>query len=429
MRRNKYGGIVLGSGAIILLVGILMLVGVVPAFGLSTVAGTCGTWTTVNPLSTAQGSPSTFNTGQAQQLASRFTLGSGCTVNTTFGIGVSAQCISGCGSAGTGFALNGCSNCAAQNSAPATIDASGNINYVWGTSSGTNQPIGTGSYPAGALISVVFSLSAFQASSQTSSTNTLTVYGQFVAGITGSAFDFQIAASPTGVTAGGSGTASSTITITPLNGYPGPTALAVACSSTSLNPCSLSLTSVGSSGSTTLTVGGNTAGSYTATVTGTYSSTSGNIVHSTTVAITISSSSGSTTPDFTMTTPSSFVAFPVGNTVQIPITIQSLNGFAGTVVLSASAATNSIGGSCLSSIGSTVLGAGGSATLTLSLSASSAGTFTCTLTGSVGSLSHTLSVVSTLSTAFGTFPLAYILIAIGVLIMVVGVAPVYRRRR
>jgi hypothetical protein len=400
--------IIVSLGIVLLIIGILGVSGVIP--GLSTVAGSCGTWTTVNPLSNVIGSPSTFPVNQAEQLSARFVLSSGCSISTQFGIGIAAQCLAGsnpCGTSGTSPALTGCTNCignvqGASSAASASIDAAGNINFIWGTGPGGSVAIGTGSYPAGAVIQIVFFLATTQSGS--SFTNILYVYGQFSNTITGSAFDFSMSAFPTSLTTSGSATVTSVVTVSPLNGYPGPTAMTVACSSTTISPCTVGSSIAGSAGTSTVTLGGNTAGSYTVTVTGTYTSSSGNIVHTLTISLTISSTSGSTTPDFTMTAASSFIAFPVGNTVQIPITLQSLNGFAGTVALSASAAANSIGGSCSSSVGSAILGAGGTAIVNLSLSATSAGTFTCTLTGSSGSLSHTLSLVGLLGGSSSGLP-------------------------
>ena len=97
--------------------------------------------------------------------------------------------------------------------------------------------------------------------------------------------DFSLSASPTSVT--GSGT--STISVTPSNGFSGSVSLsasgAPAGASATLNP-----TSVSSSGSSTLTLtpGTAAAGTYTVTVTG----TSGTLTHTATVAWTIGGGGG-----------------------------------------------------------------------------------------------------------------------------------------
>jgi hypothetical protein len=147
--------------------------------------------------------------------------------------------------------------------------------------------------------------------------------------------DFTIAASvlsPASVVAGGS--AISTITIAPMNGFNGSVNLSCSSITPAVTPaptCALVPTSIASgSGTSTLTVSTfatTPPGAYTVTVTG-----SGSVNHSTTVSLTVTAAP---VADFTMAlsklSPASVTA---GGTATSTITIAPMNGFNGTVNLS-----------------------------------------------------------------------------------------------
>ncbi|TMI59881.1 hypothetical protein E6H14_02225 [Candidatus Bathyarchaeota archaeon] len=96
--------------------------------------------------------------------------------------------------------------------------------------------------------------------------------------------DFTITASPASFTISVGGTGTSTITITPINGFSGTVSLTATVNPSTGLTASLSPTSIMMSGSSTLTVMGSLNGTYIVTVTG----TSGTITHSTNVNVTVS---------------------------------------------------------------------------------------------------------------------------------------------
>jgi hypothetical protein len=107
--------------------------------------------------------------------------------------------------------------------------------------------------------------------------------------------DFTIIASPSSLLISTGQTGSSTITISPLGGFNGVVSLTTAVNATGLT-ASLTATSITMSGTSTLNVSGNT-GVYLVTITG----TSGTIVRSTTVTVTVSGVTVSA-PQFSQTT-------------------------------------------------------------------------------------------------------------------------------
>ena len=187
--------------------------------------------------------------------------------------------------------------------------------------------------------------------------------------------DFAIAASPTSVNENAGATSTSTITVTAVNGFTGTVTLAVATNSTNL-VCALSSTSiVGGSGTSTLSCQGSPAGNYLATVTG----TSGTLSHP--VAVTFH------VQDFTVSANPTDVNVSTGVAGPSTISVAPVNSFTGTVTLAVT--TNSTNLSCTLSSTSVAAGSG---TSTLSCSASIAGNYLATVTGTNGALSHSTSV-------------------------------------
>ena len=197
---------------------------------------------------------------------------------------------------------------------------------------------------------------------------------------------FTVTASQGSVIANSGVRGTSTITVTPLNGFTGVVALGVVTNSTSLS-CTLSPTSIaGGSGSSTLSCSSSAAGNYQANVTGTNSSVSPTPAP---VIVTYH------VQDFTVATSTASIPIDVGLTGASTITIAPLNGFAGTVNLSVSIlpSTGLTGSFSQNNV------AGGSGTSTLTLSAKTSGNYTVTVTAVVGTLSHT----STLTAQVGDF--------------------------
>src|SRR6266496_4339755 len=196
--------------------------------------------------------------------------------------------------------------------------------------------------------------------------------------------DFVIVASaPPASNVGVSST--STITLTPLNGFTGIVTLTDAVPS-GLGCGSITPGSLTGSGTATIACNSNVAGSYSVTITG----RSGSLVHS---AMATFSFIQPIQPDFIIaaSTPTSVSA---GQTTTSTITLTSVNGFTGTIALSDTVPTglncNAISPSSLS----------GSGTATLSCSSASQNVYTVTIKGTSGSLSHS----ATAMFAFGAPP-------------------------
>ncbi len=205
--------------------------------------------------------------------------------------------------------------------------------------------------------------------------------------------DFSISASPSSRTVtAGSGT-TYTVSITSLNGYNGTVNLGTNALpngvSAYFTPSSLS-----GSGNSTLSVGTSSAtaaGTYTITITGTDST--GSPAHSTTVTLVVN---GQTTGDF------SIEALPTSQRVSrkgsasYTITVTSQSSFSGSVALSVSEAIPQSRANF--SVNPLTVSSGSSATSTLTISTgpkSTGGPYTITITGTSGSLSHSVNVTLT----------------------------------
>ncbi len=201
--------------------------------------------------------------------------------------------------------------------------------------------------------------------------------------------DFTISATSVGpFVTGASGT--STITVTAQNGFSDVVALTP-------NPSSgltatLSPMSATGSGTSTLTVSATAAGTYTVTVTGT-----GGGLHHTTASVTVTVVVPPP-PDFSISASKTSMSIQAGDTAASTITLASLNGFAGTVSVSAAVSPSGPQASLIPT--SVMLGASGNSTLTIAVPATvSVGTYTVTVTGTYGSLSHTATVTVSVTAA------------------------------
>ncbi|QEE30737.1 DUF1349 domain-containing protein [Terriglobus albidus] len=203
--------------------------------------------------------------------------------------------------------------------------------------------------------------------------------------------DFSISASPSSRTVTQGSNATYTTSISAVNGFTGTTSLSVSGLPTGAS-ASFSPTSVAGSGSSTLTVSTATTtpvGTYTLTITG----ASGTLTHSATVTLAVQGPA-----DFSISATPSSQTVTQGNGTTYTTTIGALNGFADTVSLSVSGLPTGATGS----FSPTSVTGSGSSTLTVSTTtATPAGTYTLTITGVDGSLSHSATVTLVVNTATG----------------------------
>ena len=187
--------------------------------------------------------------------------------------------------------------------------------------------------------------------------------------------DFQVSASPSSMAVNVGQAGTSTITIGSINGFSGIVNLAESVSPSTGLTCALSPTSITGSGTSTLSCTPSASGSFTVTVTG----TSDSLSHSTTVTYSVA------VPDFSVNTSPASVTVLADTTGTSTVTVSPINGFTGTVDLEASVAP-STGLSCSLSPTSITLGASQTSTLSCS---GIAGSYTVTVTGTSGTLTHT----------------------------------------
>jgi len=195
--------------------------------------------------------------------------------------------------------------------------------------------------------------------------------------------DFSLSASPNSLTIvqGGAG-GNTTIALTPANGFNGSVGLAV----TSALPSGVSagFNPNPTTGNSTLTLAASstaTVGTVTVTVTG----TSGSLTHTTTVSLTVNASAPA--PDFSLSAAPSTLSVGRGKSVTSTISVNKLNGFSGTVSLSATGLAK--GATAMFNPAST----SGSSTLTLKASSTAnLGTVTVTIKGVSGSLNHSVTI-------------------------------------
>lgn len=186
--------------------------------------------------------------------------------------------------------------------------------------------------------------------------------------------DFSLSASPNSLTLAPGASGTSTITVTPKNGFNS----TVAFSASGL-PAGVTA-SFSTSGVMTLSASSTVAaGTSTVTITG----TSGSLSHTTTVALTISPA---TTPDFSISASPSSISVAPGASGTSTITVTPVHGFSGTVAFGASGQPAGVTASFVSGV------------MTLAASSTAAaGTSTITITGTSGSLRHTTTVSLTVS--------------------------------
>src|SRR5437016_2273066 len=212
---------------------------------------------------------------------------------------------------------------------------------------------------------------------------------------------FTISANPSSQNVPAGANATSTILLSSVNGFSGtinlstsPPPLCASCPNWGVTPTKVVLSSGGRANATLtfFTVLGSPPNTYTVTVTG----ASGGLSHSVNVAFTIVS----TKPDFSISANPLSQNVPAGANATSTILLASINGFSGTITLSTSAPP--LCASCPSwRIVPTQVGlpSGGQASATLvffTVQGSPATTYTVTVTGASGGLSHSVNVAFTI---------------------------------
>jgi subtilase family serine protease len=196
------------------------------------------------------------------------------------------------------------------------------------------------------------------------------------------------------ITQGGSGT--STITVTDLNGFTGSVTLAASGLPSGVTAAFGTNPTTGTSVLTLTASSTATTGSATVTITG----TSGSLTATTTLALTVNSTA---TPNFTIAASPTSVTVTQGASGTSTITITSTGGFNSATTLSASGLPSGV--TAAFSTNPVTPPANGSATSTLTLTASSSatvGTATVTITGTSGSTTESATIALTVNASSGT---------------------------
>jgi hypothetical protein len=211
----------------------------------------------------------------------------------------------------------------------------------------------------------------------------------------GGSADFTLSASPNTVTISAGNSASYTATVSPSNGYTGSVALAASGlpsgATATFSPASIG----GGSGSSTMsitTASSTPAGSYTVTITGTDSGAG--LSHATSVTLTINAQS------FTLGASPASETVTAGSSTTFTATVSPVNGFTGTVTLSANGLPS---GATASFSPASITGGSGSSTLTINTtSATTTGTATITISGTDGTRTNSATVSLTVNPAGGS---------------------------
>jgi len=206
-----------------------------------------------------------------------------------------------------------------------------------------------------------------------------------VNGWPGGTAGYSLSTSPTSLSVTQGGSASTTVTVTDTNGFSGSVSLAASGLPSGVT-AAFSPTSTATTSTLTLTASSSaTTGSATITITG----TSGSITETTTVSVTVSAAAQAS---FSLSASPTSLSENQGAAASTTISVTDINGFSGSVALSASGLPSGV--TAAFSPASTT------STSTLTLTASSTattGTSTVTITGTSGSLTETTTVSLTVS--------------------------------
>src|SRR3989441_615167 len=192
--------------------------------------------------------------------------------------------------------------------------------------------------------------------------------------------DFSISANPAGVSFVADQSATSTISLTSTGGFTGTVALTAASAPSGVT-ASCAPSSISGSQTSTCTLASSTPGSFTVTVTG----TSGSLVHTTSISVTVTAPA---VPDFSITASPDTVSFVAGQSAFSTISLQSMGGFNGAVALTAASMPAGVTISCVPASIS------GTQTSACTLSSSAIGSYTVGITGAKRTPSHTASIAA-----------------------------------
>jgi kumamolisin len=214
-----------------------------------------------------------------------------------------------------------------------------------------------------------------------------------LAGSATASFTLSDSPSSLSIAEGGSGT--STITVTDVNGFTGSVTLAASGLPSGVTAAFGTNPTSGSSVMTLTASSTATTGSSTVTITG----TSGSLTATTTLALTVTATA---TPNYTITASPATLSIAQSSSGTSTVTVTSTNSFNSAVTLAASGLPTGV--TAAFSTNPVTPAANGSATSTLTLTASSTattGAATVTITGTSGSLSHTATIALTVTSPSG----------------------------
>ena len=207
--------------------------------------------------------------------------------------------------------------------------------------------------------------------------------------------DFAISSNPATLRIAPGASGSSTITLASVGGFAGTITLSATISpagpAVSLNPTSLTLAS-GGGGTSTLTVSTQSStplGNYTVIVNG----AGGSLSHSTTVQVSVNLA-----PDFSISANPSTISISRSSSGNATLSLAGLNGFRGTISLSAIVSPSGPKASFSSS--TVTLSPGGSASDQLTIRAlkkTAVGSYTVTITAISGTITHTTTITVTVT--------------------------------
>lgn len=195
--------------------------------------------------------------------------------------------------------------------------------------------------------------------------------------------DFTLTASPGSQTVVQGNSVNYTATVGALNNFASTVALSVSGLPSGVTS-TFTPTSITRSGSSTLKLTASSTasvGTFTLTITG----VSGSLTHSTTVTLVVNAA----TPDFTLSAASSSQTVTQGGTANYTATVAALNGFAADVALSVSGAPNN---TTTNFDPPSISTSGSSALQVITTASTPVGTYTLTITGTSGNLTHSANV-------------------------------------
>jgi hypothetical protein len=195
--------------------------------------------------------------------------------------------------------------------------------------------------------------------------------------------DFSLSASPTSRTVGqGVNATSYSVTISQLNGFSGSVDLTLAGLPVGATG-TFSPTPATTASTLNVTIGSSTpSGSYVLTITG----TSGSLSHSTTVTLVV-------TADFSISATPSSASTSGGGRVTYTVTVNSLNGFTGSVTLT----VTSLPPKSTASFSPNPTSSSSTLTIRTNRGQTPPGTYTVTITGTSGGVTHTTTVTLVIS--------------------------------